>query len=85
VNNQPGRRGPSTRRHHVRGDRWGVLLNGGGSGLIVAVIGVALCDYTGHGGYVADTRLELLVLGTLVGGLRGCAAPGVAGVEPTVP
>ena len=67
MNNQPGRRFPSTGRHPGRGDRWGVLLNGGVIGLIAAAILVASCDYTGHGVVVADTRLELLVLGTLVG------------------
>jgi hypothetical protein len=67
VNTQPGRRRPTRWPHPGRGDRWGVLVNGGGIGLIAAAIGVASCDYTGHGAFVADTRLELLVLGTLVG------------------
>ena len=67
MNSQAGRGAPATRSDQVGGDRWGVLLNGGGAGLIFAVIPIALCDYSGHGVLIADKRLELLVLGMLVG------------------
>jgi len=67
MNSQAGRGAPATRSDQVEGDRWGVLLNGGGAGLIFAVIPIALCDYSGHGVLGDDKRLELLVLGMLVG------------------
>ncbi len=43
------------------------MLSGGGIGLIAAAIQIALCDYSGHGVFVADKRLELLILGMLMG------------------
>jgi len=67
VNSKTGRRALTARSHQVEGDRWGAVLSGGGLGLILAVIPIALCDYSGHGVFVADKRLELLILGLLVG------------------
>jgi len=71
VNSKPGQRAPTARSHQVQGDRWGVMLSGGGIGLILAAIPIALCDYSGHGVFVADKRLELLILGMLVGACGG--------------
>jgi len=73
MNSRTGRRAPTARSHQVEGDRWGVVLGGGGGGLglILAVIPIALCDYSGHGVFVADKRLELLILGMLVGACGG--------------
>ena len=34
----------------------GVLLNAGRAGLIFAVIPIGLCDYSGHGVFIADKR-----------------------------
>jgi len=83
VNSKTGRRAPTARSHQVQGDRWGAVLSGGGLGLILAVIPIALCDYSGHGVFVADKRLELLILGMLVGAcggaLRGLAGEGSRG------
>jgi len=53
-----------------------VVLSGGGLGLILAVIPIALCDYSGHGVFVADKRLELLILGLLVGACGGALRVG---------
>ena len=71
MNSKTGRRAPTARSHQVQGDRWGAVLSGGGLGLILAVIPIALCDYSGHGVFVADKRLELLILGMLVGACGG--------------
>ncbi len=60
----------------VEGDRWGVVLSGGGLGLLLAVIPIALCDYSGHGVFMADKRLELLLLGMLVGARGGAVRVG---------
>ncbi len=71
MNSKTGRRAPTARSHQIEGDRWGVVLSGGCLGLLLAVIPIALCDYSGHGVYVADKRLELLTLGLLVGACGG--------------
>jgi len=71
VNSEAGRRPPAARSRQVEGDRWGVVLSGGGLGLLLAVIPIALCDYSGHGVFMADKRLELLLLGMLVGACGG--------------
>ncbi len=71
MNSKTGRRAPTARSHQVDGDRWGAVLSGGGLGLLLAVIPIALCDYSGHGLFVADKRLELLILGMLVGACGG--------------
>jgi len=76
VNSKTGRRAPTARSHQVEGDRWGAVLSGGGLGLILAVIPIALCDYSGHGVFVADKRLELLILGMLVGACGGALRGG---------
>ena len=76
MNSKTGRRAPTARSHQVEGDRWGVVLSGGGLGLILAVIPIALCDYSGHGVFVADKRLELLILGMLVGACGGALRVG---------
>jgi hypothetical protein len=34
----------------------GVLLNAGRAGLIFAVIPIGLCDYSGHGVFIAEKR-----------------------------
>jgi len=71
VNSEAGRRPPAARSRQVEGDRWGVVLSDGGLGLLLAVIPIALCDYSGHGVFVADKRLELFLLGMLVGACGG--------------
>jgi len=53
-----------------------VVLSGGGLGLPLAVIPIALCDYSGHGVFVADKRLELLILGLVVGACGGALRVG---------
>jgi len=78
VNSEAGRRPPAARSRQVEGDRWGVVLSGGGLGLLLAVIPIALCDYSGHGVFMANKRLELLLLGMLVGACGGRGARGLA-------
>ncbi len=53
-----------------------MVLSGGGLGLLLAVIPIALCDYSGHGVFMADKRLELLLLGMLVGACGGAVRVG---------
>ncbi len=76
MNSEAGRRPPAARSRQVEGDRWGVVLSGGGLGLLLAVIPIALCDYSGHGAFMADKRLELLLLGMLVGACGGAVRVG---------
>jgi len=71
MNSEDVRRAGTTGDGGLDRDWWGVLLSGGGLGLIFTVIPVALCDYSGHGVFIADKRLELLSIGILVGVCAG--------------
>ncbi len=65
------RRAPRARSDQGAGDATGVVLSGLGTGLILTVIPIALCDYTEHGIFIADKRLVLLTLGMLLGACAG--------------
>ena len=73
MNSKTGRRAPTAGNQQIEGDRCGAVLSGGCLGLILTVIPIALCDYIGHGVFVADKRQKPQ-------GEAGSAKPG----SPTV-
>jgi len=69
VRNDTGRRVPARTDSPAGGDTSGVLLTGLAMGLIIVAIGLALVDRWAPGVFITNERVEVIIVGMLLGGV----------------